>query len=206
MRLTACLVAAILSIACAAAPAPASQDELFAGLMNWAVRLSKYPPPRVMPEVQYVSQQFFDEHACGGHPCSVWGWYPNTGSNVVYVHERFRALLNDGSDPSSVLAASIVLHEFVHYLQAASREFSPYDCKQALQLEREAYQAQTAYLVSYGNYLPVGFNDAGLPMGLQLIGPPRGDLALLRIAHAYESSAREVLDVRPQLRSLPGAA
>jgi len=28
----------------------------------------------------------------------------------------------------------------------------------------------------------------------------------LRIAHAYESSAREVLDVRPQLRSLPGAA
>jgi len=54
--------------------------------------------------------------------------------------------------------------------------------------------------------VPVGFNDAGLPMGLQLIGPPRGDLALLRIAHAYESSAREVLDVRPQLRSLPGAA
>ena len=156
MRLAAFLVVAMLSIACPAAPATPSQDDLFAGLMNWAVRLSKYPAPRVMPEVRYVSQQFFDEHACGGHKCSVWGWYPNTGSNVVYVHERFRALLNDGSDPSSVLAASIVLHEFVHYLQAASREFSPYDCKQTLQLEREAYQAQTAYLVSYGNYLPVG--------------------------------------------------
>lgn len=44
----------------------------------------------------------FDEHACGGHPCHVWGWYPNTGKNVVYVHERVRDLLKDGSDPRSV--------------------------------------------------------------------------------------------------------
>lgn len=158
MRLATLFVAAILSIACAAAPPATSQDDLFAGLMNWAVRLSKYPAPHVMPEVRYVSQQFFDEHACGGHKCSVWGWYPNTGSNVIYVHERFRALLNDGSDPTSVLAASIVVHEFVHYLQAASRGFSPYDCQHALLLEREAYQAQTAYLVSYGNYMPVGLS------------------------------------------------
>jgi len=52
--------------------------------------------------------------------------------------------------------------------------------------------------------VPVGFSDAGLPMGMQLIGLPRGDLAVLRIAHAYEAAAREVLDVRPQLRGLPG--
>ena len=47
--------------------------------------------------------------------------------------------------------------------------------------------------------VPVGFNDTGVPMGMQLIGPPRGDLAVLQLAFAYEQSAREVLDVRPKI-------
>jgi len=45
--------------------------------------------------------------------------------------------------------------------------------------------------------VPVGFSDDGLPMGLQLIGKPRGDLALLRLAHAYEQAAQDVLARRP---------
>lgn len=45
--------------------------------------------------------------------------------------------------------------------------------------------------------VPVGFNESGLPMGMQLIGPPRGDLAVLRIAHAYEQLAQDVLQLRP---------
>ena len=36
--------------------------------------------------------------------------------------------------------------------------------------------------------VPVGFDDRGLPMGMQLIGRPRGDVELLRVAHAYEST------------------
>jgi amidase len=36
--------------------------------------------------------------------------------------------------------------------------------------------------------LPVGFNDAGLPMCMQLIGPHREDLAVLRMAHAYDEA------------------
>jgi amidase len=32
----------------------------------------------------------------------------------------------------------------------------------------------------------VGFDDRGLPMGMQLIGGPRGDVDLLRVAHSYE--------------------
>ena len=47
--------------------------------------------------------------------------------------------------------------------------------------------------------LPVGFNTAGLPMGMQLIGKPRGDLALLQLAHAYEQAAQEVLKITPKL-------
>ncbi len=45
--------------------------------------------------------------------------------------------------------------------------------------------------------VPVGFNAAGLPMGLQLIGRPRGDFEVLRLAQAYEAVAGDVLSVRP---------
>jgi amidase len=47
--------------------------------------------------------------------------------------------------------------------------------------------------------VPVGFNPAGLPMGMQLIGRPGGDSALLRLAHAYEQAAQDVLQVRPRV-------
>jgi amidase len=45
--------------------------------------------------------------------------------------------------------------------------------------------------------VPVGFSATGLPMGMQLIGRPRGDLAVLQLAHAYEQAAQDVLSVRP---------
>ena len=45
--------------------------------------------------------------------------------------------------------------------------------------------------------VPVGFNGAGLPTGMQLIGRPRGDLELLRLAQAYEDAAADVLAIRP---------
>ena len=45
--------------------------------------------------------------------------------------------------------------------------------------------------------VPVGFSDTGLPMGMQLIGHPRGDLELLRLARDYEAAAGDVLALRP---------
>ena len=45
--------------------------------------------------------------------------------------------------------------------------------------------------------IPAGFNAQGLPMGLQLIGKPRGDFELLQIAHAYEQAAQELIQMRP---------
>ncbi len=47
--------------------------------------------------------------------------------------------------------------------------------------------------------VPAGFNDRGLPMGLQLIGRPQGEAALLRLAQAYENTAAKVLSVRPKI-------
>ena len=46
--------------------------------------------------------------------------------------------------------------------------------------------------------VPVGFNPTGLPMGMQLMGRPRQDLAVLRLAHAYEQAAQDVLEIRPR--------
>ncbi len=47
--------------------------------------------------------------------------------------------------------------------------------------------------------VPAGFNAAGLPMGLQLIGRPRDDWGVLRLANAYEQASAAVLARRPGL-------
>jgi len=142
--------------ACAEAASRESQDDVYAGLLGWAEKLSGYPAPDVAPVVEFKPQSFFDANACGGHHCHVWGWYPDTGRNVVYVHESARAAIADASDPQGVLAASIVVHEFTHYLQAVHRKFEPYPCTQAIALEREAYAVQNAYINAYGRLIPVG--------------------------------------------------
>jgi aspartyl-tRNA(Asn)/glutamyl-tRNA(Gln) amidotransferase subunit A len=36
--------------------------------------------------------------------------------------------------------------------------------------------------------VPCGFTEAGLPIGLQIVGPPWGESAIIRIAHAYEQA------------------
>jgi amidase len=47
--------------------------------------------------------------------------------------------------------------------------------------------------------VPVGFSDSGLPMGMQLIGPPLGDLAVLNAAAAYETAIGDWLARRPDI-------
>jgi amidase len=45
--------------------------------------------------------------------------------------------------------------------------------------------------------VPAGFGENGLPMGLALIGKPQGDLALLKLAHAYEMANLDMINQRP---------
>jgi amidase len=47
--------------------------------------------------------------------------------------------------------------------------------------------------------LPCGFSEAGLPMGIQIIGKPQGDAELLALAAAYEEAAQDILQRRPVL-------
>ena len=53
--------------------------------------------------------------------------------------------------------------------------------------------------------VPAGFDERGLPMGLQLIGRPRGELALLRLAAAYEEAAADLIARRPPDATPAGA-
>ncbi|GAA2548383.1 amidase [Pseudonocardia hydrocarbonoxydans] len=60
----------------------------------------------------------------------------------------------------------------------------------------------SAYLVSAAGLpalsVPAGFTPDGLPVGLQVVGPPRGDLLVLQVGHAYEQ-ATQVGRRRPPL-------
>jgi amidase len=38
--------------------------------------------------------------------------------------------------------------------------------------------------------VPGGFSPDGLPVGVQIVGKPRGDRALLQIAHGFEQATR----------------
>ena len=47
--------------------------------------------------------------------------------------------------------------------------------------------------------VPAGFNDRGLPMGLQIVGPNHGELACLQLAHAYDEATGWVAKRPPSL-------
>jgi amidase len=50
--------------------------------------------------------------------------------------------------------------------------------------------------------VPVGFSAHGLPMGMQLIGQPQGELALLSLGLAYEEMVGDWLSIKPEKRAI----
>jgi amidase len=50
--------------------------------------------------------------------------------------------------------------------------------------------------------VPVGFNSAGLPMGMQIVAANHGELACLQLANAYDQATRWVEKRRPKLLGL----
>ncbi len=45
--------------------------------------------------------------------------------------------------------------------------------------------------------VPAGFNANGMPMGMQIIGPPRADLEVLQLAHVYELATGDWISAVP---------
>lgn len=123
-------------------------NELYAVLMSWAVTLSGYGAPATQAEVVAVPASYLVQHACGGQPCKVLGWFPP--GNTMYLDERL--------DPrNDLFAASVLVHEMVHYLQYESGRYAKdRSCEEVIRLEREAYAVQREFLLRYGVYRPVG--------------------------------------------------
>jgi len=115
-------------------------QELYSILFSWAVTLSGYPNTEP-PKVEYKPKQFFIDEACGGQKnCKVVGWF--RGGDTVYVWE---GLDIEGNQ----VAASIIVHEDVHYLQ--EKNGKPHTtCAEIIELEREAYGVQKEYLYRNG--------------------------------------------------------
>ena len=119
-------------------------------LLSWAVLLSGYPAPAEVPDVVAVPSSVLADKACSGdRNCKALGWFG--GGVQVLLDER----LHPDSD---MLAASIVVHEMVHYLQGQSGAFG-HDCASAVQAEREAYAVQKEFLLRNGvfGYVGLGF-------------------------------------------------
>jgi hypothetical protein len=111
--------------------------EMIAVLLSWAVTLSGYAEPDKPPELEYKTHAFFIDRACGGQACKAVGWYNDAG--VVYLDQRLR-----GKD--DVFIRSLIVHEFVHYLQHLSGKFDSHSCADQIQREREAYAIQRTYV------------------------------------------------------------
>jgi hypothetical protein len=135
-------------------------DELIAVMMSWAVTLSGYPAPAMLPQVRMVPHAVLMAQACGGQPCNVLGWFPP--GEMIYLDDRLDL-------EGNLVADSILVHEMVHYLQQQAREREVRQepmmqtamrhptCTSNVDAERQAYQAQREYLVRYGVFQTVGF-------------------------------------------------
>lgn len=123
-------------------------DDLLNALFSATVMLAGYPenvlPP---PSVVRVGQQHFVITSCCGVSlnCKVLGNY--RGGRVVFIHEKL--------DLNNVIAQSVLVHEYVHYLQIQFGK--PHKtCRDRVNLELEAYEIQRKFLSNHGiNNYPV---------------------------------------------------
>ncbi|MBI2311442.1 MAG: hypothetical protein HYU77_02950 [Betaproteobacteria bacterium] len=119
-------------------------SEIYSVLLTWAVALSGYQPPALPLEVVTVSSSALEQKACHATPCQTLAWYPEAGGTRVFLDDRL-------SPDANVADASIVVREFVRYLQwSAGKRDHAGDCESGLKLDREAYVVQQKFLAANG--------------------------------------------------------
>jgi len=131
-------------------------------------------------------------------------WEYDRGSNLS------AAQVSEASAQRSAFYQQILaLFDRCDFLALPSAQVWPFDSAQRWPTHIAGREMDTYHrwmeVVIYATFaglpcisVPVGFSPTGLPMGMQLIGRPRGDHALLQLAHAYELAAQDVLRVRPR--------
>jgi hypothetical protein len=116
-------------------------------VMTWAAKLSGYPFPDTLPQVQFESESWFSHRACKDHiPCPVFGLYED--GDVVYLREDLTDAAKD----------HVAVHEFVHYLQRESGHFDLSSCVDTDKREQEAFRVQTRFVTEVQN----GFTRFGI--------------------------------------------
>src|SRR5688500_774050 len=117
-------------------------EQIVALMMSWAVTLTPYSMPDILPVAERVPHSFLVRNACDNRECKVHGWFPP--GKVIYLDNRL--------DPENNLYdSSVLLHELVHYLQQEARDATKQDaihtsCNANVMAEREAYGVQREYL------------------------------------------------------------
>ena len=114
-------------------------------LMLWAAMLSQHPMPDALPDIEPVPRAFLVEHFCASEHCQIAAMYvPESNDEIagrtVYIEDDYYPVDN-------VEEASILVHEFVHYLQDQGGAMGSHiSCEQWWDNERHAYRAQSIYL------------------------------------------------------------
>ena len=132
---------------------------------------------------------------------------------ALWEHEQAEGLSGNQFIHASVQRSAFYQHmltlfETHDFLALPVAQVWPFDAKERWPSHIQGVPMDTYHrwmeVVLYATFaglpaisVPAGFNAQGLPMGLQLIGKPRGDWELLRLAHAYELAAQDILARRP---------
>jgi len=134
---------------------------------------------------------------------------------ALWEHDQATSLtgaqaLHASAQRSAFYQHMLTLFERFDVLALPSAQVWPFDAAQRWPTHIAGREMDTYHrwmeVVIYATFaglpcisVPAGFNAQGLPMGLQLIGKPQGDAALLRVARLCENLARDVLRVKPNL-------
>jgi hypothetical protein len=130
---------------------------LFDVLLSWAVTLSEYPAPTDAPLVLPLPPEELHQRVCGDtRPCAVVALLMPDADEVL-----IDARLDVESDTE---AQSLLVHEFVHFLQRRAGRMANPDmgCEERVALEREAYLVQARFAAEHGS----GSRVAAMAIGL----------------------------------------
>jgi hypothetical protein len=103
-------------------------------LLDEAKRLTAYHKPIPLPKIVFLSTSDIQREYCKGSQCEVSAFHR---AGVVYLDTKISR--------DNVLDRSIVVHEFIHYIQKL-KVGDTYTCKMWYQKELEAYKLQAQYL------------------------------------------------------------
>src|SRR6185437_12165030 len=103
-------------------------------VMTWASRLSGYPMPDAMPQVQFMPESWFSHRVCTDHiPCPVYGLYEDPV--IVYL----RADITDSAKDH------IAVHESVPNLKPHSGHFDLIAVQDTDKREEEAFRVESRF-------------------------------------------------------------